>query len=105
MEDCDVNDFLGIGNPTGRGASLVFEETTRNLDSVKEMAKLLKRGDRFSCGDCRKIGDAIIALEQPPDVCLVHIDRAFNRFCQFIGREHKHMKSATAIDKETSAPL
>lgn len=103
VDDCPVSDFVGIGDTVGRGQRLVAEKTTNRLDSVKNLAKLLAAGARFVCDDCRKIGDAVIALEQPADVCLVHLDRAYTKFCPFLKREHKHIKSATALDNEERA--
>lgn len=103
VDDCPVNEFVGVGNLTGRGQALVAERRTQKLDSVKELAKVLAKGERFVCDDCRKIGDVVIALEQPEDVCLVHIDNAYKMFCPFLKREHKHIKSALAIDKELMA--
>ncbi len=101
VDDCPVNEFVGVGNPKGTGQALVSEETTKTIDSVKNLGVLLAKRGRFVCDDCRKIGDAVIALEQPEDQCLIHIDKAYNRFCRFLKREHKQIKSAVAIDKET----
>lgn len=103
VDDCPVNDFIGIGDPGGRGQSLVAETTTNSLDPVKNLAKLLGAGTRFVCDDCRKIGDAVIALEQPADMCLVHLDKAYKKLCPFLKRENKHIKSSTAIDNEMRA--
>jgi len=100
VDDCPVNDFLGVGSPNGRGQALITEKKVQKIDSVKELAKLLADGGRFVCDDCRKIGDAVIALEQPANVCLVHIDHAYTKFCSFLRREHKPIKSAIAIDNE-----
>jgi hypothetical protein len=103
VNDCPVNDFVGIGDPAGRGQALVAEKTTQKLDSAKNLAEILVAGNRFVCNDCRKIGDAVIALEQPANLCLVHIDKAYAKYCPFLKREHKHIKSAVAIDKEVMA--
>ena len=103
VTDCQVNDFLGVGEKEGRGRSITGEESLSGLDSVKNLSKLLDIGKRFVCNDCRKIGDAVIALEQPQSHCLVHLDKAFNKFCVFLERDHKHLKSAYAIDKEEMA--
>ncbi len=103
VSDCPVNDFVGVGDAGGRGKGLVAEETTKKLDSVENLAKLLAAGTRFVCDQCRKVGDAVIAMEQPSDVCLVHIDKAFTKFCPFLKRENKPIKSAIAIDKEVRA--
>jgi hypothetical protein len=103
VDDCPVNDFIGIGDHAGKGQALVAEKSTQKLDSAKNLAELLMAGSRFVCNDCRKIGDAVIALEQPADVCLVHIDKAYTKFCPFLKRQHKHIKSAIAIDKEVMA--
>ena len=103
VDDCPVNEFVGIGDPAGRGQALVAEKSTQKLDSVKNLAELLAAGHRFVCDDCRRIGDVVIALEQPADVCLVHIDQAFKKFCPFLKREHILIKSAIAVDKEVMA--
>jgi hypothetical protein len=103
VDDCPVNDLVGIGDPAGRGQALVAEKKTQKVDSVKNLAELLAAGARFVCDECRRIGDAVIALEQPADACLVHIDKAYTKFCPFLGREHKHIKSALAIEKEVIA--
>ncbi len=103
VDDCPVNDLVGVGDPAGRGQALVEEKSTQKLDSVKNLAKLLNAGTRFVCNDCRRIGDAVIALEHPADQCLVHIDKAYNKFCPFMRREHKHIKSASGVDKEVMA--
>lgn len=99
VPDCPINDFLGVGNAQGKAHELLGEEKPRRIDSVKQLAGLMEAGRRFSCDKCRKIGDAVIALEQPEDQCLVHLDKAFNEFCVVLKREHKHLKSASAIDK------
>jgi hypothetical protein len=105
VDDCPINDFVGIGDRAGKGQALVTEKTTQKIDSVENLAKLLSAGTRFVCDDCLKIGDAVIALEQPTDHCLVHIDNAYNKFCRFLKREHKQIRSSIAIDNEQMANL
>jgi hypothetical protein len=100
VDDCSVNDFVEIGVPTGKGRLLANEPKLQKIDSVKNLVKILDAGTRFVCDECRKIGDVIIALEQPDTHCLVHIDNAFNKFCPFLNRDHLHMKSVIALDNE-----
>jgi hypothetical protein len=103
VDDCPVNDFLGIGDPDGRGQKLVSQAETKKLDAVRNLAKLLEKGSRFVCDECKKIGDALIALEQPEDLCLVHSDHAYNKFCHALERTHKPIKSVIALDNENMA--
>lgn len=101
VDDCPINDFLGMGSEQGKAHELLKETKLRKINSVNQLARILEAGRRFSCDKCRRIGDAVIALEQPEDQCLVHIDNAYNKFCVVLKREHKHLKSASAIDKES----
>jgi hypothetical protein len=45
-----------------------------------------------------KIGDTVIALEQQAAWSLVHIDSAFDVFCEATGRNHKKVESLRAIE-------
>lgn len=98
VSDCPINDFVGIGSLQGRGLALLLEGSLQKIDSVRQLMALLEAGARFVCDDCRKIGDAVIALEQPEDQCLLHLDNAFNKLCPVLKREHKQIRSAIAID-------
>ena len=100
VSDCPINEFVGIGSSQGRGPALLSEESLQKIDSVRQLTTLLEAGTRFVCDDCRKIGDAVIALEQPEDQCLLDLDNAYNKFCPILKREHKQIRSAIAIDRQ-----
>ena len=70
---------------------------------MKNLAKLIEANAAFSCKSCRKIGDAAIALEQPADVCLVHLDKSFLHLCPALERVHLHILSVSAITKRERA--
>jgi hypothetical protein len=38
VDDCPVNDFVGIGDPAGRGQALVAEKTHQKIDSARNLA-------------------------------------------------------------------
>jgi hypothetical protein len=105
VDECQVNDFVEIGNVHGKGGRIASDPKLQRIDSVINLSKLLDAGTRFVCKDCRKIGDVIIALEQPDSHCLVHLDKAFNVLCPLLNREHKSIKSPSAIDKEDRATV
>ena len=46
--------------------------------------------------------DAIIALEQPPSWCLVHVDTSFNELSRCLERDHVPLKSVIALENERS---
>jgi hypothetical protein len=98
VSDCPINDFVGIGSSEGGRPALLSEESVQKIDSIRQLTMLLEAGRRFVCDDCRKIGDTVIALEQPEDQCLLHLDNAYNKFCSILKREHKQIRSAIAID-------
>ncbi len=102
VTDCKVNNFL---KSRKRGESLTKNEKLAGLDAVSNLADLQKRNKWITCKDCRGIGDAIIALEQPSTHCLVHIDEAFNKLCRALGNENKAISSARAVDPIKMQPL
>jgi hypothetical protein len=97
---CPINGYLDLGNPHSRAQMLIHHERAKKLDAVENLRKLAEKGTMITCRECGSIGDAVIALEQPPSACLVHIDRAFNTLCPALDREHKSLKSLLAIEKE-----
>lgn len=105
VEDCAVNDFIETGVSDGKGRILADNPILKDIDSVKNLTKILDAGTRFVCDECRKIGDVVIALEQPDGHRLVHLDKAFNKFCPVLKREHTQIKSVVAVDKEEQASM
>ncbi len=73
------------------------------------IAKELKRvadGERdFSCHLCEAIGDAVIALESPPNMRLEHTDHSFDHLCKIIDKPHcKHLSEIAVVcrDKQST---
>ncbi|HVC94504.1 MAG TPA: hypothetical protein VND64_12475, partial [Pirellulales bacterium] len=98
VTDCEVNAFLGFGKAHSRAEALLKDDDVRKLSVGQRLAALAQHKKWITCKECSSIGDAIIAIEQPPSWSLVHLDKSFNALCQ--GRPHKQIKSATAIEKE-----
>ena len=99
--DCPVNAFLDLKNPESRARSLLVHDKARKLDSVERLANYAEHGTAISCRQCGPIGDVVIALEQPEDCRLVHIDTAFDVLCPMLGREHVRLMSLRAAEKAT----
>jgi hypothetical protein len=99
--DCEVNAFLDFANPRGRTATLLEDTRVRKLPVGDKLADLAEHGTWVTCEECSTIGDAIIAIEQPPSWCLVHLDNSFNELCQARERPHKQIKSVKAVEKES----
>ncbi len=95
---CDVNEFLGFES-NGVGARLLDVPEVQGTKSGKQLATLRNQKKRISCRECAKIGDAVIALEQPEEHSLVHIDKDFEILCMATGRPHTPILSERAIEK------
>jgi hypothetical protein len=100
VTDCEVNVFLDFGNPSGRTAVLLEDDSVRKLSVGLRLADLARHDTWVTCKECSTIGDAIIGLEQPPSWCLVHLDASFNELCRARQRPHKQIRSAKAVQKE-----
>ncbi len=100
VPDCPVNGFLGLGTPNkSHKQKFLADQGTAALRVCKGLAELVASGAKISCRKCSRIGDVIIALEQPPSWCLVHVDHAFNELCRVTGRDHLELLSVTAVEK------
>jgi hypothetical protein len=98
--DCEVNVFLEFANPRGRAPVLLEDAQVRQLTVGQRLADLTQHNTWVTCKECSTIGDAVIALEQPPSWHLVHLDASFNELCRAHGRPHKQIKSVRAVEKE-----
>ncbi len=101
VTDCEVNAFLQLDRRRGRARGLLEDAEVRKLQVGKRLAALAEENAWVTCKECSTIGDAVIALEQPPSWCLVHLDAAFVQLCRVRGRPNKHIKSVIAIEKQS----
>ena len=100
VDDCPINEFLAIGGNRLAGKLLKARDVVSKTKSGEKLRALHDKGTPITCRLCAKIGDAVIALDQPPSWCLVHIDKDFNILCPAVGREHKPIQSERAIDTD-----
>ncbi len=99
VDDCKVNDFLGLAT-TGKGARLLQKDRVEETKAGRQLAKLKAGKKSITCTQCRRIGDAVIALDQPPSWCLAHIDEDFSVLCKATGRQNKKILSERAVDND-----
>ena len=107
VEDCPVNEFLQFRTPKGRTAKLLGCESmkARGKAACESLQVLYEGRAHISCVQCAKIGDPVIAMEQPGNTTLVHIDRSFDDLCECTGRNHKKIRSnASFKPKGTAGP-
>ncbi len=98
VNDCPVNEFLGLDRPS-KASKLLDNELIRTKTAAgQNLAKLQAQKKWVTCKECRTIGDAVIALEQPAGWCLLHIDKDFTILCEVLQREHKPIPSEWAIE-------
>jgi hypothetical protein len=100
VTDCEVNDFLKLRHPPkSRAKPILVDQGCKKLKVVQNLKEFSDRATHVTCTECSRIGDSIIALEQPMSWCLVHLDNSFNDLCRVLGRTHKQIKSVVAIQK------
>ena len=81
--------------------AMLEDAKVSQLHVGKKLAALAAENTWVTCKECCTIGDAVIALEQPPSWCLVHLDNAFTEMCRAHGRPHKQIQSVIAIEKKS----
>lgn len=105
VTDCEVNDFLALGRPKGKAQPLLGDQSAAKLPVVKNLQDLQDKGTHITCKECKTIGDAVIVLDTPPSWSILHTDASFNDLCPPAQREHKHIQSVRAFDKELHREL
>jgi hypothetical protein len=100
VTDCEVNGFLQLHDSGSRAAPLLTDPAALDTSAGKNLKALQEKQKWVTCKECSKIGDAVIALEQPASWSLVHVDGAFNELCRVREREHLQIKSVLAVERE-----
>lgn len=66
------------------------KENSGFIGIVKELEKIIEKGsDACSCNQCEKVGDAVIALDAPRNMCIECIDHAFDYLCPPLRQPYK----------------
>ena len=105
VQACEVNHFLGLNEKRRRSTTLLANDKVLGVSAGKHLTKLRDDAKWITCTECMRIGDAIIALEQPGSWCLVHLDRSFDVLSETLGRPHLRIKSVAALNAERLATL
>lgn len=100
VDDCPINEFVGVGGNRLAGKLLKGHDVASKTKSGKNLQALHDTGKWITCHRCKTIGDAVIALDQPPSWCLVHIDKDFEILCPAVDRKNKLIQPERAIDND-----
>ena len=100
VTDCEVNSFLNLSGARSRARRILEDTRASELKSSLALRQIKDEEKWITCKECKRIGDAIIALEQPPSWCIVHVDNAFDDLCRVLDRQHKLLKSVVAVEQE-----
>ncbi|MGH7139300.1 MAG: hypothetical protein ACREHD_26440, partial [Pirellulales bacterium] len=102
--DCGVNGFLAFeGNDTAVRKIIASDLMAKNKKYAEPLASYQKNRAHITCRECGRIGDAIIAAEHAAQMdadeyCLLHVDHAFDRYCECLGLKHEKMPAAIALE-------
>jgi hypothetical protein len=95
--DCEINDYLQLDKPKPRIKPLLDDAKTKKLDVIVAMNTLKEDKKWITCNECKKLGDVIIALEQPNSWSLVHLDKSFVDLCRVLEKQNKQIKSVLGL--------
>ncbi len=99
VEDCPINEFLDFG-PLSDATKLLSDAAAAETSSVRSLLKVRQKGTKVNCKRCKKLGDAVIALDQPRSWILVHIDEAFDVLCGVVRKKQKRLASERSVEAE-----
>lgn len=105
VANCGVNRFLDLGNSKSEASQLIAKIPPKGVLAVDELRELQKAQMVISCGECKKIGDAIIALEQPRSVHLLYSDKAFDTLIAATGTTGTKVPSPVAAERAANPRL
>ena len=105
---CSIVDFIAANRTKMAACVKHASDLERNgMKSANEafmtLAESLERAmksARCSCRACAQIGDAIIALDKPTDMHLVHTDRSMTPLCGRLGIPHVPLENEAAFVKK-----
>lgn len=106
VEDCQVNRLMRVDKHNGLSKQMVDDESLSDVVAVQQLGKIRAKSKHINCKNCRTIGDAVIAADQPKSVSLVHLDGAFVPLCGMMETDRLGLKSVTAAEADpTPLPL
>jgi hypothetical protein len=78
----------------------------KGLAQLRDNVRELQGKDRvLTCNDCARIGDLLIALEQPPSWILYHVDDIFDALCAAFDRRHVKVRSIAAVGRANGSDI
>jgi hypothetical protein len=103
VTNCEINSFLQLAKPRGRCQELIENKSSRKREAVKALKTFQHTSTHITCVECSQLGDAVIALEMPRKLSIVHTDKSFVGLCKALGLTSIKIKSAIAIHNERVA--
>lgn len=97
--DCPINEYLGFEKPNGHAAKLLACNGVKITKSGESLNKLLEKKTHITCKQCKKIGDAVIVMEQLPSWHLAASDIDFQTLCSALNKPLKPILSERGVDK------
>lgn len=97
--DCPINEYLGFTKPRGHAAKLLAGDGVADTRAGLALQKLFDNKTHVTCRECKKIGDAVIAIEQPPSWHLASSDKDFPTLCSALGKAMKPILSVRGVER------
>jgi hypothetical protein len=102
---CNIRDFLlvdyrrEVETYVKHAASLQDSPANQGFRKIAEsLAQVLAKGPTAcSCHRCKSIGDAVISLDAPRNMCLETLDSSFNHLCPPLHQPHHLHPSVSAF--------
>lgn len=104
VTNCEVNGFLDFANDKSTIRTIIDSElVARNKKFAEPLTTFQRNRVHITCRECGRIGDAIITAEHAAqvdadDYCLLHVDNAFDRYCDSLNIKHQKLPAPMAIE-------
>ena len=97
ITDCKVNDFLNLSDARSSASKVISDPKAAKGSAAQQLKKYQEDKQWITCKECAKIGDVVIALEQPRSWTLVHGDKkSFPDLCAALGKKEVYVSSVQA---------
>lgn len=107
INDCEINDWLALRDPRSGATSLIHALRESGISVVDHLRgyEEKKPVQHISCTQCVKIGDAVIALEQPSSATLVHSDASLDQLCPALNKPHVKVDSIVGVERDADSDI
>jgi hypothetical protein len=105
VQDCEINGWLDLTDPQSEACLMTDRLASAKIAAIDQLRELRSTARHITCRECSKIGDAVIALEQPNTAPLVYSDNAFDTLCADLSKPFVKIPSVVTLERGANPDL